>query len=172
LLASDKPTSNEELQAFINGGQYWCGTCSPVHPPYVLFPLYSTQPANADWTTWQTTADQMIANRLSDIFISRQASSAELLNYLAAKGLKLIGEVPPIQEVLGNWVATVSWNIGDAIRKNWSEITANQDGKTFEASLMLTNVNPEWLSAGRLRLVQEVADVLQQGLLDPLDIPQ
>jgi hypothetical protein len=171
LLASDGKTSNEELQAFVNGGQYWCGTCSPAHPPYVLFPLYSTQPSNADWTTWQAGVDQLIANRLSDIYISNQAASAELLAYLAGKGIKLIGVGTPSQEILGNWVTTITWNISDPIKQHWPEIVSNQSGQSYDAALMLTNVNSEWMTVGRLRLVEEVAAALQQGLVDPLNVP-
>jgi basic membrane lipoprotein Med (substrate-binding protein (PBP1-ABC) superfamily) len=79
LFTADSPSSNDQIQAFENGGQYWCGICSPAHPPYVLFPLTAAVPSTSDWTAWQATFDQLVANRLAIIFIPSQAASAELL---------------------------------------------------------------------------------------------
>lgn len=171
LFPSDTPTANNELQAFVNGGQYWCGTCSPAHPPYVKFPIYTTQPVSSDWTAWQVAADQLIADRLSDIYVSRSALKPELLSYLAGKGIKLLGEGTPTQEVLGNWVTSISWNLSDLVKNNWTDLISDQTGQTYEAGLLLTNVNAEFLTLGKQRLVEEVAAGLQQGLISPLSVP-
>jgi hypothetical protein len=73
--------------------------------------------------------------------------------------------------VLGNWVATIGWNIAQALNDNWSEILSAQDGKIFDAPIVLNNVNSEWLTDGKLRLVEEVSTSLSQGLIDPLNAP-
>lgn len=171
LLPADGNPTGSEIQAFVNGGQYWCGTCSPLHPPYISFPIYSTRPSGSDWTSWQAAADELIANRLSTVYVSSQAASTELLGYLAAHGFKLIGTGAPAQELLGNWVATLSWNVLAPLEQHWTEIAANQGGQIYEAGVQLTNVNPEWLTVGRQRLIEEVSGLLQQGLLNPLDVP-
>lgn len=171
LLPAGGSSGDAEAQAFVNGGQYWCGTCSPLHPPYVSFPIYSTRPAGSDWTSWQAAADELIANRLSTVYVSSQAISVELLGYLAAHGYKLIGTQTPAQEILGNWVATLSWDIIAPLEQNWDGIVANQGGQTYDATVQLKDVNPQWLTVGKQRLVEEVSALLQQGLLNPLDVP-
>lgn len=171
LLPNDTPYANDVKQAFVNGGQYWCGTCSPQHPPYMNFPIEGEQSSGADWTGWKSQADPLIDNRLSVMYVSQQAAKPELLSYLAAYGIKLLGETTPTQDILGNWVATLGWNITDVITNHWSEFLSGQPGQVYEAGIALTNVSAEWLSAGRLRLVEETAGKLQGGLVSPLSVP-
>jgi len=171
LFPEDDPQSGLITQAFVNGGNYWCGTCSPSHPPYVYFPLTSVIPSNSDWTAWQTAADQLITNRLALIYVSVAANNPDLLKYLAGEGILLIGGSAPASNVLGNWVATIDWNIPQAITDHWTGVVSGQGGMVYDAPIVLADVNEEFLTVGRQRLVEEVVTALQQGLINPLDIP-
>lgn len=171
LLPSDASTSNDVKQAFVNGGQYWCGICSPQHPPYIRFPVYAEQSSGADWTAWQAAVDPLIQNRLSVIYVSQQAAKPELMSYLADKGIKMLGETTPTQAILGNWVATLGWNIPDMISNHWSDFLSGQPGQVYETGISITNVSAEWLSTGRVRLVEETAGKLQDGMVSPLPVP-
>ena len=171
LLPNDGPLGADLESTFRNGGYYQCGTCDPVNGPVVGFPLTATLPSNSDPSAWQGAAADMEKNVINVMYVAPEASSPNLLADLVSKGIVLIGGQTPPDQFRSKWAATVRQDAIASLRSIWPDVIAGKGGMTVNAQLQVVDINPDLLSTGRLRLVQETMSDLQAGLIDPLSVP-
>jgi hypothetical protein len=159
------PLEGITAQAFENGGQYYCGSCAPILPPYVHFPLLATSATSSDATVWQALAEQLIANDLRVMYITPEAASEALLTNLASRGMTLLGGTTPPESVRSVWAVTIQFDPLASLAGIWEGLLAGQGGQQVNAVLTLADLNPALFSVGRQRLAQEVMDTLAAGLV-------
>lgn len=165
------PGNSNLPQAFENGGHYYCGTCSPVYPPYVRFPLVGTMPAGSDAGSWISAASQLIPGTIYVAYVDPQAASPELYNYLVSQNVLLLGGTSPLPEALPRWAATLREDIVFPLQVLWPQLVSGSGGQVVKTSLVFTDVNPAFFSDGRLNSINEIIPILRQGLILPLDLP-
>lgn len=171
LIGSDGVYSENEQRAFRNGGWYLCGLCNPKFAPYPGFPTVEQQSTSADWTTWQVSADALLANRVKVAYLAPEASSAEVSGYLARMGVKLLGQGAPPPEAQENWITSLNWDTQQAFKDAWQRLVSGESGQAVRLAVMMEYTNEDMLPAGRQRLVDEVISLLQNGMIDPLPVP-
>ena len=88
LLSVEDPLFN---QSFLNGAQYFCGTCVSVSYPLGEYPILSVQSSASPPSTWQAAADQVSQGTVNVLFVDKSAYSADLFNFLAQYNMALIG---------------------------------------------------------------------------------
>jgi len=161
----DNPQSSAIESAFSNGFEFYCGLCRPQSPPW-LYPIFVEIPADA-------TADQFPAyeSPLQDyiasvVYVAPQSAAVELYSSLAQDNLKIIGESLPSASMKSSWVASLQPDLLSAVQKIVPDLLAGHGGQTVPSPLFLTDVNPDLLSTGKQRLVQQTLDELQAGLID------
>jgi hypothetical protein len=157
-------------QAYENGGNYYCGTCSPIYPPYVKFPLVGTLPAGSDANSWIGSANQLIPNTIYVFYVAPQIASADIYNYLVSQNVLILGGASPLPEALPRWAGTIREDIVLPLQELWPQLIAGEGGQTVNANLVITEVNPGFLSEGRLNAINEIIPLLRQGLILPTDI--
>lgn len=165
------PGNSSLPQAFENGGHYYCGTCSPVYPPYVKFPLVGAMPAGSDAGSWISAASQLIPGTIYVAYVDPTAASPELYNYLVSQNVLLLGGTSPLPEALPRWAATLREDIVVPLQELWPQLAAGSGGQVVKASLVFTDVNPAFFSDGRLNSINEIIPVLRRGLILPSDLP-
>ncbi len=84
---------------------------------------------------------------------------------MAQNKMLLIGQTLPGEDVRPHWIASIQPDIVSAIKNIFPDLVAGQGGKVVPTPLFLADVNPDLLSAGKLRLVQDVLDGLQNGTI-------
>jgi hypothetical protein len=171
LLPGDTPLGALLQDAFRNGAGYYCGTCSPVYAPYVLFPSTVLLPSGSDAPTWQAGADSFEKDIIYVVYVSPQAARPEVLLHLVNKNLVLVGGQTPPHYFRSRWGASVREDAAAGLRILWPYLLARQGGQAVEAGLEVSDVNPEFLSEARLRLVEETRQTLLQRLLNPFTPP-
>ena len=171
LLPADLPDSTRIADAYINGGRYFCGICNPVYVPLVRFPLYYSLPSTSDLADWQAGVDQLSLNIIYVYYVDSEISSIELMDYILNKNANLIGESLPAEEIRSRWVASISFDLAEALRQVWPQVIAGEGGQSVTARIKVTDNNPQFLSEGRMRMVEEVIRDLESGLIHPLSIP-
>lgn len=171
LLPSDTQAGSQLEEAFRNGGNYFCGICNVLYPPYVHFPLVGSLPSGSDAQAWQSAAETLEQSTIYVIYVAPEASSPELMSYLAQKGLTILGGRTPPVEARSSYAGTVSSDVLAALKELWPEILAGNGGQAVSARLQISDVNPALLSPGRQLLAEGVMEDLESGLLSPLSVP-
>jgi len=167
-LLPDTPAAIQD--AFLNGGRYYCGRCIPIHGPIVAFPLAAALPAGSSFASWQNAVTQLQTKILQTVYVDPSISSPDLLKLLADQKLILVGGQSPSQDLRSQWSATVSSDVLTPLIALWPSLVAGTGGKSMAAALLVSDINPDYLTPGKQRLVQDVITGLQTGALGPLSI--
>lgn len=166
LSVSDTPAGTAARQGFLNGVIFFCGLCRPTYPPYLPYPTYAELPSSASPSEWLAAADTLLGSSVQTIFLAPGAGDESLPLSLAQAGVNLIGSAPPPPAIKDHWVATVSVDLGPALRQLWPNLLAGNGGADLSPSIQIGDVNADLLSQGRQRLVEELMENLQGGFID------
>ena len=120
--------------------------------------------------------DILINQAVQTAFIPPVIGDLNIVDYLAAAEINLIGATPPIEGLQERWIATISGDIISPLLTVWPDLIAGKGGFAVAAPLTLSHINPELVSKGRQRLVDNLIGELSDGYIDtgvesPLDQP-
>ena len=166
IIPKDNADELRALNAYANGRTFHCGICRPFYYLNWSFPQYIEIPADQDKDTYDSYADiLMLQYKVRTIYLYPDIAIPELYNYIGTTGVYMIGTITPEQRPAG-WVMTIQPDIIKAIQNAWPQLIAGQGGISVQSPLGLSDVDPNLLSPGRQRLVQQVLDDLQAGRID------
>jgi hypothetical protein len=174
LLTAESPSL---AQAFVNGAYYYCGLCASQLNPLNRYPVISTQAAASPASAWQAGFDSIKASKINVLYVSKEAASPELMSYIAALDVAMIGNQTPPAEGKPKWVATIYADGITPIREIWPDLLAGKGGKVVNAALKITDNQYVtvydglvWLSQGKLEFIQKTMSLLQNGFINPLPV--
>jgi hypothetical protein len=167
LSQKDTPGGETARTAFENGFTYYCGSCrNPLFPqPAGIYPVVIRIPTDAKPGEYPAYADILLHYAVKAAYVYPEIATPELLSYMAQTDLLVIGQSLPGEDVRSHWVASIQPDIVSAIQNIFPHLAAGQGGEVVPTPLILADVNPDLLSEGKLRLVQEVLDGLQNGTI-------
>lgn len=166
ITISDTTDGVIHRESFLNGAVFFCGLCRQTYPPFNTYPMVVESPANSTPQEWQSAAGSLIDQAANTAYIQPGVGDDSLLEYLAGAGTNLIGAAPPPAGLEDNWVATINADFTSALRTAWPDLIAGQGGLFIPVSLTLTDINPDLLSPGRQRLVENLISELESGFID------
>lgn len=167
VIATNDPRGEASREGFLNGVVFFCGLCQPTYPPFSGYPLAVSLPQSSTQIEWQAAADTLIDRAVKTIFVAPGAGDAALVEYLAQSGLAVIGTSTPPPGTESQWVATISTDITPLLESIWAELIAGHGGLSSSLQIQLTEINPQLLSPGRQRLIEELIGEVQGGFIDP-----
>jgi hypothetical protein len=170
LLPSDGANAVQEQEAYKNGVWYFCGLCRVTLQPYFDVPMLLTQPAASDATTWQSSADQFGPKYVSLVYVDPVAASADLLNKVAGNNMLLLGGATPPDAVRSKWAGTIQFDDLSPLKDLWPDLVVGKGGKTVAARVTMTDRNSDLMSDAHMRLFDETAQKLSDGVLSPLSV--
>lgn len=154
------PASANLVEDFIAGGEYYCGACAPVAPPYGDYPTS----AQADTASWQSGADALLVQSVKVVYLAPELEASGAAPYLASFGVLIIGYGTPPAEISSNWLASVNADISGAVRQQLNDALAGQS-LTFSSPITVTNAHPGYLSPSRIDNIQIVINDLLAGYI-------
>ena len=163
---SDTAPGVATRQGFINGAIYFCGLCKQVYPPYYSYPLYVEMPASASSSEWQSAGSILVDRAVKTVFIAPGAGDSDLFSYLAGAGVNLIGSGPPPAALKDRWVASIRPGYATALKALWPNLLDGSNGSSVQAVPEIGDLNPDLLSPGRQRLVNNLLNELVEGYID------
>ncbi len=166
ISVADSEAGQLARRSFITGAKFYCGFCSPTYPPFYEYPLYVQLDASADAAEWQAAADFLLHRGVMTIYVVPGAGDDALLDYLARSGVNLIGGDAPPEIVRDAWVATLGFSALEAFSIFWPEFAAGVDGQSVSVPLSISDINANLLSQGKLRLLEEMLDEVQAGMIE------
>jgi hypothetical protein len=162
----DSEQSAIAAQAVSNAHTFYCGLCQPVAPPWYNYPVTINIPADTDENQLPAYVDALADKQVLAAYIYPSMSKASLINYMASRGILMIGEVTPPEAARANWVASIQPDWLAAVQKAWPDLTAGKGGLELPSPVTLTNINADLLSPGKERLAQEMLDKLLAGTVN------
>ncbi|MFW5713520.1 MAG: hypothetical protein ACOCYU_02495 [Brevefilum sp.] len=171
LIPAEDELSELMTDAFVTGVEFFCGVCNPIYPPYQNFPQWELISIENAAEGFQSVVDTLITeNGVEVLYIQNRLASAEMLTYLGNQNVKIVGDQPP-DTIRNNWVGTVATDPGPALIELWPDLLAGTGGVQLPSAITLTGTEAGLLSAGRLRLFEEMVDDLEAGLVSPETSP-
>ncbi|MCC6147357.1 MAG: hypothetical protein IT308_07300 [Anaerolineaceae bacterium] len=167
LLPSDTPMGEVLSDAFRNGQLYLCGTCTPYYAPFAKFPLVKMLPSAASPLDWQTAMQEMALSYIYSVYVAPEAATPELYSYLITLNVPITGGMPPPDEVRPLYAASIRSDVLTPLQEVWAELLAGQGGKTLNAAIQLSDVNPDLLSPGRQMQIEKMIEDLTSGWINP-----
>ncbi len=170
LIPDDGGEINLMSNAFMSGGRYFCGRCGTSTPPYAPYPLTETAPTGASPSDWQTAVSNILPAGLETLYFSKQAQSPELIQSLVSQNLLFLGSTYPGDALKDRWVATISLDTIGSLAQAMPDVLKGQGGKIFPVGVKLSEVNENYISTGRLRLITRANEDLMKGWLNPFTV--
>jgi hypothetical protein len=167
LSQKDTPGGDAAVVAFGNGFTFFCGSCrNPLFPqPAGIYPVVVRIPTDAKPGEYTAYADLLIRNVVKVAYVYPDVATSDLLGYMSQKDMLLIGQSLPSEDVRPAWILSIQPDIISAIKNIFPDLIAGKGGQVVPTPLFLADVNPDLLSEGKLRLVQDVLAGLQNGTI-------
>jgi hypothetical protein len=168
LSQKDTPGGDAAVTAFTNGFVFFCGSCrDPLFPqPSGIYPVVVRIPTDAKPGEYTAYANLLVQNVVKVAYVYPDVATSDLLGYMSQKNLLLVGQSLPSEAVRSNWIASIQPDQITAIKNIFPDLIAGKGGQVVPTPLILADVNPDLLGAGKMRLAQDVLDGLQNGTID------
>lgn len=173
ISTADTPSGTAERNGFLNGAVYYCGLCRPIYPPYydaggniLSYPTYVELPSSASPEALLQAAQMMVDRHAEIVYVSPGAGSEEMLQMLAEAGVTLIAESEPPAGTGSQWAATIRPGLLNTVDEMLAALFAGRTGEKGSPVFELMHTNPDYLSPGKLDLIQRVSSELTAGYID------
>lgn len=167
LSLKDTSGGDAAVTAFENGYRFFCGYCfNPDFPgpnAHDLYPIIVRIPVDAPVSDYNGHADLLIHNVVKVAYLYPEIATRDMAGYMAQKGVLLIGQDLPGENVRSSWITSIQPDLVSALNNIFPELVAGQGGQVSSTPLHLTDTNPDLLSEAKLRLVMEVLTGLEDG---------
>ena len=168
ISVSDTTDGRSARTGFLNGVEYFCGLCRPLHPPYYEYPLYFELPLTATSAEWQEAANYMVDHYAQAVYVYPSAGDETMLSTLASAGVSIISSGEPPQAASENWAVSLTTNPLPLIQGQ-VEGLLNGDisaGQSLVVPIQFTHVNPALFTPGKQQLAEQILTDLQAGYID------
>ena len=163
IIPQGDVNAQRAYNAFSNGMAYYCGSCPTFYVSQTAYPTYVEVIAGEDPKNYGGYANLLINDRDVDtMYIYPSLVNDDFLAYVGTTGALLFGTSMPEQRP-GGWVMTIAPDTVKAIQSAWPNLIAGQGGINVQSPLGLADVDPDLLSPGKLRLVEDTLDGLLSG---------
>lgn len=168
-LISD-PVNVGLADAFINGGEYLCGRCTPKLGPILFYPV--TNPPNVanDAAAWVVQAQTMWAETYANsVYIDTASDFPEVLDVFTNK---VLYSSNPASANLARYAAIIGGDVTSTLQTALPELLAGAGGKTYNArvGLLLIN-NPLVVTEAKQTRFNEVSQALANNQINPQSVP-
>jgi len=153
--------------AFLNGVLYFCGICNPLFPPFEAYPLFAEVAPGAGEAEIQQAADDLLTRAVDILHVAPALQSETLYQYLAQRGVRIVGTDAPPAGLESNWVASV---ISTPVMDFTSVLESALNGQTQGRVGVSLQVNYTGISQARLTHFAEIISKLEAGEIDPVGL--
>ena len=168
ISVEDTPEGQAARQGFTNGVAYFCGLCRSGVPPFYEYPLFIGLPEGATDDEWRQVAGFLLDRLVETIFVAPGAGGDDLLEYLAASGVKVIGSSAPPESATAQWVTSIRRPNTDGLYAElWPRLLAGDTGEILALPIILTDSNEANFGIGKQMEANQVLSDILDGFADP-----
>ena len=169
LSVEDNPDALAARDGFRAGVKYYCGLCNPKYAPTginYIYPKYIDLPVDATDLEISANIDFMVDRVVNTFFIVPGVGSPQIYRTLVAYQKNIIGAGADYQEEYSDyWVASLEYDLVTSFGEFWPKFLEAETGIADTPPLLLTDINPDLLSEGKVRMVEDVLEELRGGFI-------
>lgn len=160
----DTPTGQAGRDYFLNGVGYACGIC---YAPGKSLPNLGVADVSGE-DGWRAGIQALKGQGITTVFLIPELDTPEVQAAVAEAGLMFVNSRGEVSAGLkSRWVATLGVDLVGALREAWPSLLDGEPGQQIAVPVTVQAANPEILTEARLRLVEETAQALRDGVLFP-----
>lgn len=172
LVLAGNETGLQATNSFSIGARYFCGLCGSKLGPIYYYPKSAEINDPSFENDWKAAADALIAFNVKTVFIDNNAFSDELAEYLTQSNISIIALASPPATILQEyWLGSLEIDYAGSMNKYWALLTSEEQGQYLIPDIILTQINNELVSEGKLRLFNEIKGELEAGFINPSPVP-
>ncbi len=154
---------------FRTGVKYYCGLCNPKYAPTgvnYLYPKFIDLPVGASDAEISVNIDVLIDHYVKTFYIVPGVGTPQIYRKLIANDKYIIGSgIDYREEYQDYWVVSLEYDLVNALVEFWPRFLEAETGLEELPPLLLTDVNPNFLSEGKLNLVSKILEEVQGGFI-------
>jgi hypothetical protein len=150
--------------AFSDGAIYYCGLCRPANPPFEQYPIFMRIPPNPEASLAASLADDLLARGVSLVYVAPVEELMPLMTELTDRGIKILADEASTEIPSEHLVAVIRPDLARAVSQVYPPALEGGGPSVLTVPLKVIP-NPTLLSLARVRVVEQVLEDLQQGLI-------
>jgi hypothetical protein len=167
VISTNDAAGQTYRRAFENGVIYFCGNCTPVFPPYEIYPVYVELPPGASPTELEAAAEVLFSRRVTMVHIAPSLQSDDIYQYIAKAGALLVGTAPPPAGLEGNWVGSVMAEAEMGLGAVLQAVAESGSQGQVGASVRIDYTGA---SSARVGHLEEIIRMVEDGTIDPVGV--
>jgi len=169
LSVQENPAALAARDGFRTGVKYYCGLCNPKYAPVgnnYLYPKYIDLPVDATDSQISIYIDSLVDRFVNTYYIVPGVGTPQIYRTLINYEKNIIGSGSDYKEEYRDyWVASLEYDLVGALTEFWPRFLEAETGLEEMPPLLITDVNSDLLSEGKMRLVEKILEEVQSGYI-------
>jgi len=169
LSLQENPDALAARDGFRTGVKYYCGLCNPKYAPtgiHYLYPKYIDLPLDATDSQISANVDFMVDRAVNTFYIVPGTGTPFMYRMLVAYEKNIIGPGSDYQDdYKDNWVVSLEYDQMAAFEEFWPLFVEAESGLEHTPPLLLTDINYDLLSEGKVLLVEKILEEVSSGYI-------
>lgn len=169
LSVQENPDALAARDGFRTGVKYYCGLCNPKYAPMginYIYPKYIDLPVDATDSEISANIDYLVDRVVNTYYIVPGVGTPQIYRSLIAYEKNIIGSgIDYREEYRDNWIASLEYDLVTSLVEFWPRFLEAETGLEELPPLLITDVNYDLLSEGKLNLVEKILEEVQGGYI-------
>ena len=169
LSVQENPDALAARDGFRTGVKYYCGLCNPKYAPTginYLYPKYIDLPVDATDAQITANVDFLVDRAVNTFYIVPGVGTQQIYRMLVAYEKNIIGSGADFrEEYQDHWVASMEYDQMGALEEIWPRFLDQDTGFEYVPPLLLTDINYDLLSEGKVMLVEKILEEVRAGYI-------
>jgi hypothetical protein len=169
LSAQENPDALAARNGFTTGVKYHCGLCNPKYSPTginYLYPKYIDLPVDATDSQIAANVDFLVDRAVNTYYIVPGVGTPLIYRMLVAYEKNIIGTGSDFrEEYKDSWVVSLEYDLLAAFEEFWPLFIETESGLEHIPPLLLTDINYDLLSEGKVLLVEKILEEVSSGFI-------
>lgn len=151
------------------GVKYYCGLCNPKYAPTginYIYPKYIDLPADATDLQINANVDFLVDRAVNTFYIVPGVGNQNIYRSLVGYQKLIIGTGSDYRDEYQDfWVVSLEYDLISALNEVWPVFLSSESGFVDTPPLLLTDINPDLLSEGKVKIVEKILQEVSNGFI-------
>ena len=151
------------------GVKYYCGLCNPKYAPTginYIYPKYIDLPVDATDLQINANVDFLVDRAVNTFYIVPGVGNQNIYRSLVGYQKLIIGSGTDYREEYRDfWVISLKYDLLSTLNEVWPLFLSAERGFVESPPLLLTDINYDLLSEGKLMLVEKILQEVSSGFI-------